>query len=84
MRDLSESQQSVVGELPVVIKFVQGVKLRIIEPVHDVLTWPYTGLTRSKNAIAKVAFTCEEVFNPSICMWSRALLGRIYTALRIN
>lgn len=44
VRDLSALQQSAVGEvplpLPLVTKFMQGVKLEIIEAEHEVLICP--------------------------------------------
>ena len=44
VRLLSAVQQSAVGEVPLellfVRKFIQGVKLESIEPVHGVLIWP--------------------------------------------
>lgn len=75
VRDLSALQQSEVGAVPLpllfVTKFMQGVKLEIIEGEHGELICPWTGIITTIIAIARAGSKHTEDLNTSMS----ALLG---------
>lgn len=74
MRDLRESQQSEVGEgevpfgLLLAMKLMHGVKLEIIEEVHEVVTWAFEGkIEASKEAMSMAGSGAQNTAISFVC-----------------